>query len=334
MSNEMCDAVLDALAAGAPVDAYGEHVTSCAQCQGAIEMTQAIRKETEAVPAMPGQLPQWIVQLHARGLRRRRHLRWAASGFAAVAAVLAVVFTFDVTRATKPKPDVQPTGTLAPNQIGKVAPPVATTNPTPTVQFQRPDWVMSDVPFTGYCKESSGKLQCVGVSAYRPNKEDARRGAIEVAYDALASEVAARIHTHAFDRYERVKFAPARDGMLADYAAVAAESHSVAPNHPAYVALAEARHRAAEALRTGAAGVIPTIPSDWYWEEYQAEPGDGTEFLVFVRFDLDTAQLDRLVEIYGTGRMTAPHERTLPKFPSLAFSSKDFTGGEFTAFEP
>jgi hypothetical protein len=81
-----------------------------------------------------------------------------------------------------------------------------------------------------------------------------------------------------------------------------------------------------EILQGSGGAAAPARQSDWHWEEYTVEKGSGTEYLVFVRYDVTADAVKSLVERYsattqinGSAAMTA--------FPALAWQYADFTGG-------
>ena len=78
---------------------------------------------------------------------------------------------------------------------------------------------------------------------------------------------------------------------------------------------------------------MPPIHSDWYWEEYPAEDGKGTEFLVWVRYDFDSNLLGQLIERYEVVRFR-DGKRVVSAFPLLAFPFDGFRGGELPADGP
>ena len=255
-------------------------------------MTRSIRNELEPVPAVPGQRPQWIAEMHARALRRSKRQIWSAGGLAVATATLALAI-FDVRRADDHARDA----------IGGAA---QTTHETPSTvarehehvpTFVAPAWITSKTPFTGYCTDTT-PISCVGISTYRPTKVDAVTEAREVAYDALSAAVASRIHTDLFERDMRSLYEPARRALLAEFAAQ--PEHDAPTADRAYQRLADARHRAATSLLADASVALPTAPAEWDWEEYAPEHDAGTSFVAYIRFDLDDSQLARLVEIYST----------------------------------
>jgi hypothetical protein len=168
------------------------------------------------------------------------------------------------------------------------------------------------------------RLMCVGVSAYRPTRNEAVTEANDAALEELVSAVGLKISNPFF-----------REAVVASYSSVRAkqlsalQSAELDPTTAAYAAAADAvtkaRKRVVEVLRVSGGAAVPTQRSDWYWEEYAAKKG-GTETLVFVRYDVTLDAVRALVEKYsattpvlGSAAMTA--------FPALAWQYADFTGG-------
>jgi hypothetical protein len=190
--------------------------------------------------------------------------------------------------------------------------------------FERPGWIMSDVPSTAYCHDMINRLMCVGVSSYRLTRDEAVAEASDAALEELVSAVGLRISDPFF-----------REAVVSGYGGVRAKAlsalqaadldHASAAYIAANDAVVKARKRVAEILHTSGGAAVPSQRSDWYWEEYAAKKG-GTETLVFVRYDVTLDAIKALVEKYsattsviGSTAMTA--------FPALAWQYADFTGG-------
>ena len=171
-----------------------------------------------------------------------------------------------------------------PSPFVVVAPPTAPTHPT----FARPDWIMSDVPSSGYCNDMINRLMCVGVSSYRLNREDAIAEATDVALDELVSTVGLKITDPFFRDNVVPNYSKARAKALSALQAADLNRTSDAPGVvAAEEALRKARKRVVEALRLSGGAAVPTQRSDWHWEEYASEKGSGAnETLVFIRYDV------------------------------------------------
>jgi hypothetical protein len=201
-------------------------------------------------------------------------------------------------------------------------PPV--TSPTGSA-FQKPDWIISEAPSTSLCQEVASRLVCVGVSSYRRTKDDAVTDANDAALEELVNSVGLKISDPLF-----------RDSVLSDYSAArtkalaALQAADTDRTSTAYTmaddAVRKARHRVVEILQGSGGPAVPARRSDWYWEEYAVEKGAGTEYLVYVRYDVPSDAVKSLVDRYsattavsGSAAMTA--------FPGLAWQYQDFTGG-------
>jgi DNA-directed RNA polymerase subunit RPC12/RpoP len=194
--------------------------------------------------------------------------------------------------------------------------------PPPT--FERPAWIVSDIPSSAYCHDMINRLMCIGVSSYRPTRDEAVAEASDAALEELVSAVGLKISDPVF-----------REAVISGYAGARAKALSALQGaeldqaSAAYTAaddvVTKARKRVVEILRASGGAAVPTQRSDWYWEEYAAKKG-GTEVLVFVRYDVTLDAVRALVEKYsaatpiiGSTAMTA--------FPALAWQYADFTGG-------
>ncbi|HEX2689911.1 MAG TPA: hypothetical protein VHN14_25000 [Kofleriaceae bacterium] len=193
----------------------------------------------------------------------------------------------------------------------------------PSPAFERPAWIMSDVPSSAYCHDMINRLMCVGVSSYRPTRDEAVAEANDAALEELVSVIGLKISEPFF-----------RENVIAGYSDVRAKALSALQadldqTSAAYIAaddvVTKARKRVVEALRISGGPAVPAQRADWYWEEYAAKKG-GTEALVFVRYDVTLDAVKALVEKYsattqvlGSSVMTA--------FPAVAWQYADFTGG-------
>src|SRR5687768_15190869 len=59
-----------------------------------------------------------------------------------------------------------------------------------TTGRKRPEWLVDDKPGTGGCRERDGGLDCSGVSPFGPDRVAAQAKAIDLAVDAMTSELA------------------------------------------------------------------------------------------------------------------------------------------------
>jgi hypothetical protein len=209
-------------------------------------------------------------------------------------------------------------------QRGEPAPATTTqaaVAPKPAPTFERPAWIMSDNPSSAYCHDMINRLMCIGVSSYRPTRDEAVAEASDAALDELVSAVGLKISDPFF-----------RDTVMSSYAGPRAKALSalqatdLEQTSPAAVdAVAKARRRVAEILRASGGAAVPSQRSDWYWEEYAAKKG-GTEVLVFIRYDVPLDALKALVEKYSA-TTTILGSTVTTAFPALAWQSADFTGG-------
>ena len=199
---------------------------------------------------------------------------------------------------------------------------VAPRPPPPT--FERPAWIMSDVPSSAYCHDMINRLMCIGVSSYRPTRDEAVAEASDAALEELVSAVGLKISDPYFRETVISGYAGARAKALSALQAAELDQASAAYTAADDV-VTKARKRVVEVLHASGGAAVPTQRSDWYWEEYAAKKG-GTEVLVFVRYDVTLDAVKALVEKYsaatpiiGSTAMTA--------FPALAWQYPDFTGG-------
>lgn len=214
-------------------------------------------------------------------------------------------------------------------QRGEV--PAAPATPAPAVAppagpaFQRPEWIMSDVPSSAFCQDMINRLTCVGVSPYRRTKEEAASDANDAALEELVNAIGLKIS----DPFLRDGVLPgcseARAKALSALQAVDTDRAGAA-----YAAaddvVRKARRRVVEVLRASGGAAVPARRTDWYWEEYAVAKGSGTEFLAFVRYDVSLDAVKALVDKYSAA--TAINGASVvTAFPGLAWQYADFAGG-------
>lgn len=199
---------------------------------------------------------------------------------------------------------------------------VAPRPPAPT--FERPAWILSDVPSSAYCHDMINRLMCIGVSSYRPTRDEAVAEASDAALEELVSAVGLKISEPFFRETVVAGYAGARAKALSALQAAELDQTSAA-----YAAaddvVTKARKRVVEVLHASGGAAVPSQRSDWYWEEYAAKKG-GTETLVFVRYDVTLDAIKALVEKYSAATPVAG-STVMTAFPALAWQYADFTGG-------
>ncbi|MCX5742707.1 MAG: hypothetical protein NT062_09445 [Proteobacteria bacterium] len=208
-----------------------------------------------------------------------------------------------------------------------VAPqPAIVTQPTvpPPTTFQRPDWLVSDVPSSAYCQDLINRLMCVGVSSYRPTRDEAVGEANDAALEELVSAIGLKISDARFRENIMPEYSDVRAKALA-----ALQSADLDRTSAAYTAAADvvnkARKRVVEILQVTGGAAVPAQRTDWYWEEYAAKAG-GTEVLVFVRYDISLDAMKVLVDKYSTP-VPVMDSTAVTAFPAEAWPQADFTGG-------
>ena len=202
--------------------------------------------------------------------------------------------------------------------------------PTPHPTFTRPEWIISDVPASASCQDMSNRLMCVGVSSYTLDKDDGVVEATDAALEELVSSIGLKIADPLFKDTLMPAYSDVRAKALSALQAAELDRARDPRAAATYTAAAEtvrkARKRVVDVLKASDGAAVPAQRSDWYWEEYTRETGKGTEFLVFVRFDVPTDAVKALVEKYSS---TTPvlGGAVMTAFPSLAWEHALFAGG-------
>jgi hypothetical protein len=168
------------------------------------------------------------------------------------------------------------------------------------------------------------RLLCVGVSSYRPSREEAATEATDIALEELVNAVGLKISDPLFRETVMSGYSDVRSKAL-----VALQAAELDRTSAAYLAaddvIGKGRKRVAELLRASGGAAVPAQRSDWYWEEYAAKKG-GSEYLVFVRYDITLDAVKALVEKYSA-TATVLDSTTMTAFPALGWEYPDFTGG-------
>lgn len=198
-------------------------------------------------------------------------------------------------------------------------------NQKPDPKFERPDWVMFDTPSAGYCHDMINRLMCVGVSSFKTNRDDAVVEATNVALEELVNAVGLKISDATFKAGVLPAFSEVRSKALS-----ALQAAQIDRTASAFAAadkeVSAARKRVAEVLTASGGAAVPAQRSDWYWEEYAAKTGSGTEFLVFIRYDVTVDAIKNLVDRYSATPQILG-ATTATAFPGLAWIDPEFTGG-------
>lgn len=211
--------------------------------------------------------------------------------------------------------------------------PVIVANPTPsdagTKVFERPDWVISDVPASAFCHDQINRLMCIGVSSYRATRDEGVAEAKNAALDELAVAVGIKVTNPVF-KNEILPVVSAARAKALDALQTADTDRKSDAYKAALETVREARKRAAEAFEANGGPALPAQRSDWYWEEYAVDEkkgsAAGTEVLVFVRYDINLDAMKSLVERYS---VVSPAGRSLAMnaYPGIAWVHAAFAGG-------
>ncbi len=216
------------------------------------------------------------------------------------------------------------------NQRDSEQPAVATTTPAavvtppPKPAFERPDWIMSDVPSSAYCHDMINRLMCVGVSSYRPSRDEGVAEANDAALEELVNAVGLRISDPVFREQIMPAYSEVRSKALSALQAADLDRTSAA-----YLAadddIRKSRKRVVEILQVSGGAAVPSQRTDWYWEEYGGK-GGGTEVLVFVRYDVTLDAVKALAEKYAATTQVMD-STVMTAFPAVGWQSTSFTGG-------
>lgn len=196
-----------------------------------------------------------------------------------------------------------------------------------TVQrsFARPVWITSDTPMSAFCTDNVNRLSCVGISAYHDSREEARIEASNAALEEMVNSIGLKIESASFQERVRPLYESSRSKALS-----ALEEVRGTPAKPEYRDAREAvlagRKRVAEALVATGGAAAPAQQAAWYWEEYPKLSGTGTEFLVFVRFDISLSAMKSLITGY-TDEVDALGGKVVTVFPAAAWALPEVKHG-------
>ncbi len=193
----------------------------------------------------------------------------------------------------------------------------------PDLTEHRPDWITTGAPGTAYCSDLINRLVCVGVSEYRPDRQEARVEANRAAKEELANEVGLKIEGDRFRDIRELYASARRDAVVAvSDAQVDDQDYAEALERRR-----EGRATVSRALEQTGGAAVPGQPTDWYWEEYEPRDEDeDAEYLVFSRFDVSMDGLRNLVERYDDV-VEVGGSTVLTAFPSLGWSHPELEAG-------
>lgn len=183
--------------------------------------------------------------------------------------------------------------------------------------FARPVWITSDTASSSFCTDNVNRLSCVGISSYNENREEARIEASNAAVDEMVNSIGLKIEDAAFKQKVRPLYDDRRAKALAELENLRGKVGG-AEYVKALDAVRAARKGVADALVETGGSAAPTQQAAWYWEEYNKTNGNGTEFLVFVRFDLSLAALKSLTDSY-TEQVEVGGSKLVTVFPGLVW---------------
>jgi anti-anti-sigma regulatory factor/sulfur carrier protein ThiS len=210
----------------------------------------------------------------------------------------------------------------AQDQLDKVEKAIADVKPSAGIT-QRPVWITSVTELSAYCTDYADRLACVGVSSFNGSRDAARLEAINAALEEMANTIGLKIGDKTFKDVVRPMFGSSRADALRALESTPATSEA----YPKAVqAVRTARQAAAEALPLTGGSAAPVQQSDWYWEEYNRSDGQGTEFQVFVRFDLNPDGLRTLIQEYSTA-VEVHGSKVVTLFPGLVWRYPDTKQG-------
>jgi len=195
----------------------------------------------------------------------------------------------------------------------------------PTSVEPRPAWISSATPLSAYCTEYVDRLACTGVSSFLESRDVARLEAVNAALEEMANTIGLKTQSKPFDEVVRPIFGSARADALR-----ALETARPAPASDGYSraveAVRRARQSAAESLPLTGGSAAPLQQSDWYWEEYARNGSKGSEYLVFVRFDLNQDRLKALIREYSEP-VVVLGSKAVTVFPGLVWRFPDVKQG-------
>lgn len=256
----------------------------------------------------------------AKAVGRGVYVAIGLSTLVIVALVGVLVFKKPPTQTANANPATDPGSAGATN-------PNPNTNPNtpPKPDINRPDWVMFDTPSAGYCHDMINRLMCVGVSSFKGSRDEAVVEATNVALEELVNSVGLKISDATFKAGVLPAFSEVRSKALS-----ALQAAQIDRSAAAFAAVDKevtaARKRVVEVLTASGGAAVPAQRSDWYWEEYAAQQGTGTEFKVFIRYDVTVDAIKNLVEKYSATPQVLG-ATTATAFPGLAWIDPEFTGG-------
>lgn len=183
--------------------------------------------------------------------------------------------------------------------------------------FARPVWITSDTPTSSFCTDNVNRLSCVGISAYSDNREEARIEASNAAMEEMVNSIGLKMEDPVFQEKVRPLYDDSRAKALSELESVRGKAGG-AEYRKALEAVRASRKAVSEALVATGGSAAPTQQAAWYWEEYNKLSGAGTEFLVFVRFDISLAALKSLTIAYSD-QIEVAGSKVVTVFPAVSW---------------
>ncbi len=184
--------------------------------------------------------------------------------------------------------------------------------------FMRPDWVSSDLAASSYCVDRGLQLTCVGISAYRDVRDEAEQEAMAGALEAVLRTTLLTGDSPGLSE-QRDKYLQGWTEAVQNLEKAHDDEKNPQEHEAALGAMLTLRGRVADlALRQRSPGT-PIQRTDWYWEQYNKEPGPGTEFLVWVRIDVSSAEAKAAIANYYGGVIEVDAGKVVPAAPGIGW---------------
>jgi hypothetical protein len=155
------------------------------------------------------------------------------------------------------------------------------------------------------------------VSAFHHTKEEGEKEAFEAAVEAMVRDVLLNVPDRRAAT-QKTLYEGRRQAALEALENVRYDEHG--PTAPeALGVVRKGRAAVAAAVRFQKATGVPTRRTDWYWEEYKGEATAKSEFLVFVRLDMNSNERGAMIKHYTTP-VTTGGATLLPAYPAAGWA--------------
>jgi hypothetical protein len=170
-------------------------------------------------------------------------------------------------------------------------------------------------------------MSCVGVSSYASGDNAALQQARDAAVEEVVRQVGLLIDDPEWSTQVGAAYLRVRQARLAAFLDESLRAPGSLQHERAQAALVDSRKEVITALRRTGGGIVNIdTPADRYQERYAGAADSGSRYLAFVRYEIPSEQVQRLIELYSISR-DALGATVMTAYPGLAWRYPGLEGG-------